>query len=249
MKALVLCAGYGRRLGDLTRARPKPLLEIGPHTIVEHILASLALHGCTDVWINLHHHAAQFPALLGDGSSLGLRIRWVFESEPLGTAGTVASIRDEIGDGPLLVHYGDILTDHDLGALVSTHTRSPAWATILVHQRAGSNSVAVLGAGDRVNEFIERPSAPVLGPAQWAFSGICVLSPSAIAGIPRPDGTDGTGRPDLPAHVFPVLAERGRLQAHRLAGYRCAIDSPERLDMARRALASGAFVPAARRRP
>ena len=242
MKALVLCAGYGRRLGDLTRHRPKPLLEVGPHAIVEHILVGLAARGCTDVWINLHHHAAQFPSRLGDGSAYGPRIHWLFETEPLGTACTVASLRRVLGDEPLLVHYGDILSDHDLGALVDTHARTSAWATLLVHQRVGSNSIAVLADDDRVVEFVERPVVPVIGAVQWAFSGICVLSPSAIAGIPRCE------RPDLPAHVFPVLAERGRLHAQRLAGFRCAIDSPERLDNARRALASGEFVPA-RRRP
>jgi NDP-sugar pyrophosphorylase family protein len=243
VKALVLCAGYGRRLGDLTRDRPKPLLEVGELAIVEHILHGLAARSFTDVWINLHHHAAQFPARLGDGSAYGLRIRWLIEAEPLGTAGTVSSMRAQIGDEPLLVHYGDILTDHDLGGLMSTHLRSGAWSTILVHDRPGSNSIAVLGAGDRVDAFLERPSIPVIGPQQWAFSGICVLSPSAILGIPR------GGRPDLPAHVFPVLAERGLLHAQRLAGFRCAIDSPERLDIARRALASGDFIPCARRRP
>ncbi len=242
MKALVLCAGYGQRLGALTRDRPKPLLEVGEHAIVEHILGSLAAHGCTEVWINLHHHAAQFPARLGDGRLWGLRIHWLLEAEPLGTAGTVTSMRAEIGDDPLLVHYGDILTDHDLGALVAHHRATGGWATALVHHRPGSNSVAVLGANDRIEAFVERPSIPVIGPDQWAFSGICVLSPSAVAGIPR------GARPDLPAHVFPVLAERGLLFAQRLAGFRCAIDSPDRLDIARRALASGAFVPTARRR-
>jgi len=243
VKALVLCAGYGRRLGELTRDRPKPLLDVGARTIVEHIVAGLAARGCTDVWINLHHHAAQFPARLGDGSSLGLRIHWVVEPEPLGTAGTVASLRGVLGDEPLLVHYGDILTDHDLGALVAVHARSCAWATILVHQRAGANSIAVLGADDRVESFVERPSVPVISPAPWAFSGICVLAPAAIAGIPRID------RADLPAHVFPGLADRGLLFAQRLAGFRCAIDSAERLDLARCALASGAFVPPPRKQP
>lgn len=245
MKALVLCAGYGRRLGGLTRDRPKPLLEVGDHTIVEHILEGLAARGFTDVWINLHHHAAQFPARIGDGTAFGVRIQWLIEPEPLGTAGTVASLRDAVGDDPLLVHYGDILTDHDLGALMAAHDRSDAWATALVHQRAGSNSIAVLGKGDRIERFVERPTVPSIGVGAsepWAFSGICVLSPDAIAGIPRMDGAD------LPAHVFPVLAERGRLFAQRLAGFRCAIDSAERLEIARRALASGAFVPAARRR-
>ncbi|MBL8941832.1 MAG: NDP-sugar synthase [Myxococcales bacterium] len=243
MKALVLCAGYGRRLGDLTRDRPKPLLEVGEHAIVEHILARLAAAGFDDVWINLHHHAAQFPARLGDGSAWGLRIHWLLETEPMGTAGTVSSARTQVGDAPLLVHYGDILTDHDLAGLMAAHRDTDAWATILVHDRPGSNSVAVFGEGDRVETFLERPSIPVIGAQQWAFSGICVLSPSAQAGIPR------GGRPDLPAHVFPVLAERGLLFAQRLAGFRCAIDSPERLDLARRALASGAFVPTPRRRP
>jgi len=248
MKALVPCAGFGRRLGELCRDRPKPLLDVGDGTIVEHILANLASQGCTDVWINVHHRAEQFPARLGDGSRWGVGIHWLLEDAPLGTAGTVASLREHAGDEPLLVHYGDVLTDHDIGGLFAAHARLAehgAWATILVHQRVGSNSVAMLGDGDRIDAFVERPTAPVSpGPGEpWVFSGICVLSPAAMASIPE-------ARPaDLPAHVFPVLAERGRLFGQRLAGFRCAVDSAERLELARRAVASGAFVPAARRCP
>ncbi len=233
MKALVLCAGEGTRMGELCRARPKPLLPLGDRTIVEHIVASLAKAGCDEVWINLHHLGEQLPPVLGDGERFGLRIHYVWESRPRGTAGTVADLRDRVGD-ELLVHYGDIVTDHDLAGLVATHRRSGAWATMLVHQRSGSNSVALLGDDDRVLAFHERPTRAVElhGRTPWVFSGVCVLADAAMVAIP-------TGIPaDLPADVFPALARAGRLHAQRLAGARVAIDSPERLALARATFAS-----------
>ena len=225
MKALILCAGEGTRLGELCRDRAKPLLEVGGRTIVEHILGSLAAAGCTQVWINLRHLGEQFFPVLGDGARFGLRIEYVWESRTRGTAGTVADRRDAVGD-ELLVHYGDVVTNHDLARLVAAHRKSGAWATMLVHHRPGSNSVAVLGDDDRVLAFHERPTTPLeLG--TWAFSGVCVLSAAAMAAIP-------TGMPaDLPADVFPALARAGRLHAQRLAGARVAVDSQERLELAR----------------
>jgi mannose-1-phosphate guanylyltransferase len=233
VKALVLCAGAGTRLGALCDKRPKPLITVGSRAIVEHILVSLAASGCEEVWINLHHHAEQFPATLGTGARFGLRIHYVWESQARGTAGTVADLRARVGD-ELLVHYGDIVTDHDLGELIDTHRVRRGWATILVHERSGSNSVALLGDDDRVLAFHERPQLPVPtgGRTPWVFSGICVLGRAAMAAIP------GDARPDLPRDLFPALADAGRLHAQRLAGFRCAIDSPERL-----ALARSCFVP------
>lgn len=224
MKALVTCAGFGTRLGELCRDRAKPLLSVGDRTIVEHILGNLAAAGCDEVWINLHHHAAQFPALLGDGARFGVRIHYVHEAAPRGTAGTVADLRGVVGD-ELLVHYGDILTAHDLGGLVQAHREGGAWATMLVHERRGSNSRADLD-GDRVVAFHERPADAPADP-HFAFSGICVLSAPAIAAIP------GGVVTDLPRDLFPELARAGRLRAQRLSAFRVAIDSPERLALAR----------------
>jgi mannose-1-phosphate guanylyltransferase len=243
MKALVLCAGSGTRLGELCRRRAKPLLTIGDRAIVEHILGSLAASGCDEVWINLHHHAEQFPATLGLGGRFGLRIHYVWESQARGTAGTVADLRSVVGN-ELLVHYGDILTEHDLGELAAAHRRNRGWATMLVHQRAGSNSVALLAADDRVEAFHERPQLAVDPGLRepWVFSGICVLGAPAIAAIPS------AGHPDLPRDLFPALADAGRLHAQRLAGFRCAVDSPERLALARAAIASSTFVPPTRER-
>lgn len=248
MKALVTCAGFGTRLGELCRDQAKPLLCVGGRAIVEHILDNLSASGCDEVWINLHHHAEQFPALLGDGARFGLRIHYVHEAHPRGTAGTVADLRGVVGD-ELLVHYGDILTAHDLGSLVAAHRDHGDWATILVHQRVGSNSHAVLD-GDTVVAFHERPATPppATVDAPWAFSGIGVLSAPAIAAIP-------THVPaDLPRDLFGALARTGHLRAQRLSGFRCAIDSPDRLALARAHFARSPFarspsVPTNRSRP
>lgn len=237
LNALVPCAGFGTRLGSLCEDTPKPLLPVGDRSILEHIVARLAHSGVTDVWINVHHLAERFFPVLGDGSRHGVRVHLVHESTPRGTAGTVRELADCFGeDDDLIVHYGDVLTDHDLTGLLAHHREQQAWATILVHQRIGTNSRAVLGADDRVVDFLERPSRMAQGHIPWwAFSGVCVLSSRARAAIPSLPVCD------LPAHVFPTLAHTGHLVAQRLDGFRVAIDSPARLELAREAVAAGTF--------
>ncbi|MEE9384528.1 MAG: nucleotidyltransferase family protein [Nannocystaceae bacterium] len=230
MKALILCAGFGRRLGAHCAACPKPLLRLGDSTIIEYTLRRLSEAGIHDVFVNLHYRAERFPAQLGNGSRYGLRIHYRHESAPLGTAGTPRDLADELDGQGLLVHYGDIVSAHPLAELVDAHACNHAAATILVHQRADSNSYAYFGEGEQIDRFIERPANPPssLGPS-WAFSGICVLSASFLQAIPRASTID------LPADLFPDLARLGGLYGQRLAGYRWAIDSPERLADARAA--------------
>jgi mannose-1-phosphate guanylyltransferase len=237
VKALVLCGGFGTRLGELCAVRPKPLLEVGQLSLVEHTLLRLAAAGLREVFVNLHFGAEQLQARLGTGFRYGVRIHYFAEKTLLGTAGTPRALGELAGDEGLLVHYGDVLSEHPLGDLVRRHRSSGARARIVVHERAGSNSRVVLGAGDRVERFVERPPAGASDdqPTTWAFSGICVLSGACLAGLPEGPGAD------LPRDVFPALAEAGELFAERHVGYRCAIDSPARLESARQAWKSGAL--------
>jgi NDP-sugar pyrophosphorylase family protein len=242
MKALVLCAGFGTRMGRLCDEQPKPLLQVGGAAIVEHILHRLAGHGFRDVLLNLHHRAEQFEPRLQRGQRFGVKLRYLHEAAPLGTAGTSGGVL-AAGREDLLVHYGDILTDHDLLGLWQQHRRTGAAATILVHQREGSNSLVKLGADGRVTRFVERPSVAHrageddgASSPSWVFSGICVLSPTALpAFAPRADA----GALDLPRDVFPALVQLGLLFGQPLAGYRCAVDSEARLESARAAFGQG----------
>jgi NDP-sugar pyrophosphorylase family protein len=237
VKALVLCGGFGTRLGALCSEQPKPLLEVGEFSLVEHTLFRLATAGFREVFVNLHFGAAQLRERLGDGSRYGVSIEYFPEPQLLGTAGTPRALAALVDDEGLLVHYGDVLSEHPLGELAQRQLASKAEARIVVHERRGSNSRVVLGEGDRVERFVERPAAGnTEGSASaWAFSGICVLSRACLASLPEAPGAD------LPRDVFPSLAHAGALFAERHVGYRCAVDSPARLESARHAWATGAL--------
>jgi NDP-sugar pyrophosphorylase family protein len=223
MRAVVLSAGYGTRLGDLTRVVPKAILPLAGRPLLEHVLMNLVRNGFTEIAVNTHFLAEQVRAHFGDGASLGIEIKWSHEESLLGTAGTLASLRDWLVGAPFLVHYGDILTDHPLGTMYERHVERGALATLLVHERPGSNSVVVLGEGDRLVEFAERPDAgdPVRRRSAWANSGICVCDMAVLELIPPPPA-------DLARDVLPLLAGREGVYAERLGGRRVAVDSPER---------------------
>lgn len=245
MRAIVLSAGYGSRLGELADETPKPLLDVEGRPILELILRHLAAHDIREVAVNLHYRPDAIQACLGDGSWLGVNLHYVYEPELLGTAGAVANVGDYLAaEGTFLVQYGDVVTDEHLGALVERHQRLGGLVTILVHQRHGSNSVVAFDGAGKVTTFLERPSHEVLEQtaSPWVNSGIAVCEPGVLSRIPR-------GRAiDLPRDVFPRLVEHGDLYAVPLSGYRCAVDSPRRLEELRAAIASGRCGIAATRR-
>ncbi|VTR93886.1 mannose-1-phosphate guanyltransferase : Uncharacterized protein OS=uncultured bacterium GN=ACD_20C00350G0017 PE=4 SV=1: NTP_transferase [Gemmata massiliana] len=235
MKAMVLCAGFGTRLGALTRETPKPMLLLAGRPVLDYVLRHLARHGFDDIVVNLHFRPEMIRDYCGDGSRFGVKLTYSYEAEPLGTAGAVRAVADHFRGGPFLVQYGDVLTAHDLGALRAAHAARGALATILTHRRAGSNSVVVVGADERVERFLERPTEEERRgvDSDRVFSGVLLAEPDVLDLIPL------TGPRDFPRDVFPAVVGAGRLYAHPLNGYRCAIDSPERLAAAEAAVRDG----------
>ena len=230
MKAMVLAAGAGSRMGTLTRDLPKPMLLVRGRPILEHILRNLARHGFRDIILNLHHRPGSIQDYFGDGSSFGLTLTYLQEPRLLGTAGSVRNAAAFLQDqGPFLLHYGDVLTDQDLGAMVQAHLQKGAQATLLLHQRVKSNSVVVVDGEFRVTRLLERPTEAerALVDSPWVNSGVYILEPSILQHIAPGDPQD------FPRDVFPELIGARRIFGFPLTGYRCAVDSPERLELAR----------------
>jgi NDP-sugar pyrophosphorylase family protein len=236
MKAMVLCAGFGTRLGDLTRELPKPMLPLNGQPLLAYLLGHLKSQGFHDVAINLHFLPHLIREHFGDGRRWNMNFSYSHEETLLGTAGGVKKMAGFFRDEPaFLVQYGDVLTDQDFTQLVKFHSEKNALATLLVHQRAKSNSVVSLDSSGRVIGFLERPTDDarrgVISP--WVNSGICICSPEILAHIPPEKPCD------LPRDVFAPLVGTGRLFGFPLSGFRCAIDSAERLAEARRAVVGG----------
>lgn len=236
MKAMVLCAGYGTRLSDLTRDIPKAMLPLQGRPLLEYIISHLAQQGFTQIIVNLHFKPEQIRDYFKDGTRWGVKIQYSYEAELLGTAGALMKVASFLRQGDLfLAQYGDVLIDQDLKKMLEFHRARRALATLLVHKRARSNSVVSMDEAGRIVGFLERPTeqerAGVISP--WVNSGLCACSPEFLDVIP--DNVPS----DIPRDIIPRIIPTGRLYGFPLSGYRCAIDSPERLEEARSALAEG----------
>src|SRR5690606_14930561 len=118
MKAMVLAAGLGTRMGRLTESTPKPLLDVGGESLLGRQLGRLAGAGITDVVVNIARHGRKIRDAIGDGQRFGLRVEYSDEGpEPLETAGGIVKALPMLGDEPFVVANADVLTDFDFAAL------------------------------------------------------------------------------------------------------------------------------------
>lgn len=236
MQAMVLSAGFGTRLGDLTRETPKPMLDVQGRPLLEYILRHLGWCGFEHISVNLHFLPQVIVDHFGSGQAFGLGLSYSPEPELLGTAGGVKKMSKLLdGSREFLVHYGDVLTDQNFRAMLEFHRNRNALVTMLLHQRAKSNSVVGMDDRGRVNLFLERPSEDerrgISSP--WVNSGVWICGPELLERIPS-----GTAC-DLARDILPPLIKSGRIFGYPLSGYRCAVDSAARLEDARAAVADG----------
>ncbi|MBT9143751.1 MAG: UTP--glucose-1-phosphate uridylyltransferase [Dehalococcoidia bacterium] len=204
--------------------------------MLEYIVCHLARHGFDQIAINLHFMPEAIQDYFRDGSWLGVELVYSYEPQLLGTAGGVKKMGDFLGAGEaFMVHYGDVLTDQDFTAMLHFHRERNALVTLLLHQRARSNSIVSLDKEGRIIGFLERPTEEARRGVKspWVNSGICICAPQLLDEIPADVACD------LPRDIFPRLIDSGRLFGFALSGYRCAVDSPDRLAEARSALAEG----------
>ena len=131
-QAVILVGGAGTRLRPLTDTRPKPMMPLVDRPFVAHQLDLLRRHGVTDVIFSCGYRPDALRAHFGDGDAAGVRLRYVVDPEPLGTAGAMKNAEDLLDGAPFLVLNGDILTDLDLSAVVEAHARTGAAGTVVL---------------------------------------------------------------------------------------------------------------------
>ncbi|MBI3965438.1 MAG: NTP transferase domain-containing protein [Chloroflexi bacterium] len=218
MKAIVMAGGEGSRLRPLTLHRPKPMVTIVNRPVMEHVLGLLRRHGVTEIIVTLQYLASVIQEHFGDGSSLGLDITYVVEAEPLGTAGSVRAIIDQIDD-TFLVVSADALTDLDLTSAVDKHRTSGALGTLVLHSVPNPEEygVVVTDQTGRVQSFLEKPRRDEVF-SDLVNTGIYILEPSIFDGIPEQAPLD------FSHDVFPPLLARGApLYGHTVTGYWCDV--------------------------
>ena len=132
MKVILLCAGYGTRLGQLTKNRPKPLIEIAGKPILTHIIDRLNQHGLYDIIINVHYLPEMIP------NKQESRALYFYEPRLLGHKGTIYALKDWIKDDFFFVLNGDTLSNVNYSEMINLKQSDKILALMDEHRAAGT---------------------------------------------------------------------------------------------------------------
>lgn len=217
MKAVILAGGKGTRLKPYTNIFPKPLVPIEDKPVMEIIIHQLARYGFNDIIMAVGHLAELIQTFFDDGSKFGVNITYSREESPLGTAGPLLKVKDQLKDTFLMMN-GDVLTTLDYSELVKFHNSSPAAATISLHNRIVDVDYGVVRTDEsgKITDWLEKPRIDY-----QVSMGIYVLEPDALKYIP-PD------RPfDLPDLIKALVADGQVVKGYPFNGFWLDIGRPE----------------------
>ena len=180
MKAIILAGGLGTRLKPFTNVIPKPLMPIGEKAILEIQVEQLVRYGFDQIFLATNYKADYIEKFLGDGSRYGAKLIVSKEKEPLGTAGPVKLLENQIAE-PFLVMNGDILSLVDFGKFYNFSVSQDSLFTVgikkIIMPYAFGN---IHFEGDRVTSIEEKPNI-----VTYALAGIYVMKPGIFSLIPE----------------------------------------------------------------
>lgn len=174
-----MVGGLGRRLGELTRDLPKPMLRLGPKPVLHLMLESLLERGFGRFYFCVNYKAEVIKEYFGDGSQFHADIRYVEEAEPLGTAGPLGLVREEL-DTSFLVMNGDVVTTLNFESLLDFHLEKEALGTMCLHEYSYRLPFGVVNTRQsRILSLEEKPYQQ-----HFINAGIYALQPEALRYLP-----------------------------------------------------------------
>jgi mannose-1-phosphate guanylyltransferase len=221
MQAVILVGGEGTRLRPLTSTVPKPVVPLVDRPFIAYMLEWLTRHGVDDVIMSCGFLATAVRNVLGDGSGYGVRLRFVEEPDPRGTAGAL-KYAERLLDERFVMLNGDVLTDLDLSAQIAQHEATGAVATLGLVPVDDPSAYGLVRIDDdrAVREFVEKPSADQIDTHNIS-AGAYVLERSILDLVPANQNVS------IEREVWPRLVGQG-LYAFPHDAYWLDIGTPER---------------------
>ncbi|HUR98146.1 MAG TPA: NDP-sugar synthase [Pyrinomonadaceae bacterium] len=207
MQALILAGGKGTRLRPLTVYTPKPIVPILNRPLLRYQIEMLARAAITDITLSLSYLPDKIEDVVGDGSDLGVNLRFVTEPSPMGTAGAYKFAAGSIRE-TTVVFNGDIITDVDVAGVIETHRANAAEATILLTPVDDPTKYGLVESGEKgeVVAFLEKPSADAVSKLKTKNinAGLYILEPGILELIPTGENCS------FEYDVFPRVIKGGR---------------------------------------
>ena len=238
MKAILLAGGKGTRLRPLTIHTPKPIVPIFNRAFLHYQIDLLKqVPEIDEVILSLNYQPRRIEEVFGDGADLGIKIRYVVEPVPLGTAGAIKYAGDKLTES-VVVFNGDVMTQLDLAAVIRMHRERQARATIVLTPVDNPSAYGLVETDGQSNikRFIEKPKSEEIT-TNHINAGIYVLEPDTFDRIPS----------EVPWSIersyFPSLIERNEtFVAYVYNGYWIDIGTPEKYVQVHRDIMDGRFV-------
>ncbi|MCU0255510.1 MAG: NDP-sugar synthase [Vicinamibacterales bacterium] len=237
MKAILLAGGKGTRLRPLTLHTPKPIVPIFGRPFLTYQIDLLKqIPDITEIILSLNYQPRRIEEVFGDGSDAGVRLRYLVEPAPLGTAGAVKFAEDFLDD-TVVVFNGDVLTQIDLAAVIARHRERRAKATIVLTPVENPTAYGLVetDADGNVTRFLEKPKPEEIT-CDTINAGIYVLEPDTLDRIPKDTNWS------IERSYFPSLVERGEtFVAYVYRGYWIDIGTPAKYVQVHRDIMDGRF--------
>lgn len=238
MKAILLAGGKGTRLRPLTLHTPKPIVPIFDRPFLRYQIDLLRrVPEIDEIVLSLNYQPGRIQEVFGDGSELGIHIRYVVEPTPLGTGGAIKFAAGENVKDSVVVFNGDVLTSVDLPALLALHRERKAKATITLTPVDNPSAYGLVetDAHQNIKAFVEKPPADKIT-TNLINAGIYVLEPETFDRIPPETAWS------IERAYFPSLIERGEtFVAYEYRGYWIDIGTPEKYRQVHDDIMAGRF--------
>ncbi|MCZ7361859.1 MAG: sugar phosphate nucleotidyltransferase [Candidatus Methanoperedens sp.] len=179
MKAVILAAGIGTRMGPLTESKPKVMLPLANRPLLEHIIVGLKAGGIREFLLVVGYHKEKIKEYFGDGKNLGVKIGYIEQKQQKGTADAIGIVRDSINER-FLVANGDVLAGiSDIKKIL----KNDAEVVLAAKRVASPQEYGILNvSGKNVKRIVEKPREPE---SDLANAGIYIFSPSIFEAIDR----------------------------------------------------------------
>lgn len=234
MKAVFMAGGRGTRISSVASDIPKPMIKIQGKPILEHEIECLRDQGYRDIIITVSYLGDIIVDYFGDGSGVspatgtpfGVNIRYYFEEQPLGNAGALLKLREELDDDFLLLN-ADVLFDVDIDRMVEAHQNSGAEVTILTHPNSHpyDSGLIVSDKYNRVSKWLTKEDTRPQYYKNRVNAGVHILSPKVLDTLSVT--ADKVGTMDKKGKIIKVDLDRDILRPLAGTGKLCCYDSTE----------------------
>lgn len=225
-QAFIVAGGQGTRLRPLTYELPTALIPIHGKPLLAHVLQRLAQYDVRNIIISVGHKKEKVMAAFGDGKAFNVRITYVTEDKPLGTAGPLRLAQKQLSTEPFFLIWGDVLAAIDLLDFAQFHKDNGGITTLAVTSVSDPSRMgAVDMQGSKIISFVEKPQ-PGHETTKIVSAGYAVCNPEILDYIPKKRHVM------METEVYPILAKEEKLVGYHFSGQWFDMDTAENYERA-----------------